>query len=691
MTVNLSLLGGAGWQFFTDNGTPLAGGLLYTYLAGTSTAATTYTTSAGNVPNSNPIVLNSAGRVQTEIWLTQGVSYKFVLKTSAFITIGTYDNIAGAADPADIYAALAASSGSSLVGFIQSGSGAVATTVQAKLRESVSVKDFGAVGDGVTDDTAAIQAAINAASAGQEVIITGVCAITATINLKSGVNIRGGGTLTTAAQTGNFAFFTGTGVSNVDISGLTFNGGGSWTATGFPYYSGTYYGFTNDNSGIELKSGCSDIRIHDNVFTGIGFKCVNANGVTGTHQIGIQVNNNYFKNNGQAAVVMNFTDNSCANGNVIDGVYGNLASSAAVSKYADGILIYSCFNLTASNNTIRDIIRIGIVLEGDGATGNGNIVVSGNSISNFHDCKDSEYNCGIWNEIGKSGEGCVVIGNSINNKDAVAGVRAPIGIEGREITVVGNNVESIELGIGIKGVESKVIGNSIHSCYIGIQCDNQSPTGRAYYMNNHIHNNGGQGIYLNILSKGTFSICGNIIENNGQSAGLAVNEYAGIGIDGYYNNQKVVITGNTFVTSAIGADVTGQLYGIMGQLVIGADFPYTLNYITNNTFLCNSTPTAIDSKPCAFGYWDTVGAVDLALDGLLLPAGNTTSKSPTGGFFYSTTGVALADKTSDANGINKFIGKAVWNTTTNEFVYAVGATDTSHWFNAVGADTITPV
>jgi hypothetical protein len=98
MAVKLSPLAGAGWQFFDNLGTPLAGGLLYSYTAGTTTPQATYTSTAGNIANSNPIVLDAAGRTANEVWLTTGVSYKFVLQTAAAVTIGTYDNVSGIND-----------------------------------------------------------------------------------------------------------------------------------------------------------------------------------------------------------------------------------------------------------------------------------------------------------------------------------------------------------------------------------------------------------------------------------------------------------------------------------------------------------------------------------------------------------------------------------------------------------------
>lgn len=96
MAVLLSPVGGVAAQFFNNDGVPLSGGLIYTYAAGTSTPATTFTTNAASIPHSNPIVLDSAGRVPTgEIWLTDGVSYKFVLKDSTGALLATYDNIVG--------------------------------------------------------------------------------------------------------------------------------------------------------------------------------------------------------------------------------------------------------------------------------------------------------------------------------------------------------------------------------------------------------------------------------------------------------------------------------------------------------------------------------------------------------------------------------------------------------------------
>lgn len=81
-------------QYFTTGGAVLAGGKIFSYIAGTVTPQATYTDQSGGTPNANPVVLDSGG--QAPIWLDPSLAYKFVIQDSSGATIETVDNVSAA-------------------------------------------------------------------------------------------------------------------------------------------------------------------------------------------------------------------------------------------------------------------------------------------------------------------------------------------------------------------------------------------------------------------------------------------------------------------------------------------------------------------------------------------------------------------------------------------------------------------
>lgn len=343
-------------QFVDANGVPLSGGKLYTYSAGTTSPLVTYTDSTGSVPNTNPIILDSRG--EASVWLFSSLGYKFVLKTAQDVLVYTVDNINGVITPDQFNMA-------SSVGYLPAGPGAVGTTVQTKLRESVSVKDFGAVGDGVTDDTSAIQTAINYA---QSIIASvylpeGNYLITNTIQITSPVTIFGDGwgscfyvspsfssvadvlAINPSAYTENIILrdfsitpqsgtparygisidITSHGVAYCEFSGIRINRLGSYCFATIPAPSPLIDGFFTSVidrcvfiGGIYLDKTGDSLRITNNTITGprIGIYVNQVSGSFDGGAHGLLIDGNNITSDGGALYVANSTMGVFSNNNV---------------------------------------------------------------------------------------------------------------------------------------------------------------------------------------------------------------------------------------------------------------------------------------------------------------------------------------------------------------------------------------
>jgi hypothetical protein len=496
MSVTPSPIGGFAAQFFDNNGVILSGGKIYTYAAGTTIPQATYTNASGAPPHTNPIVLESAGRVPGgEIWLTDGLVYKFVIETSTGGLLGTYDNITGVnsnfvnytvqeevitatagqtvfnlstinytpgTNSLSVYidgvnqyvgdsyletdsntvtftagvhvggevkftTAIQTTTGAvdaSIVSYDPPFTGSVATNVEAKLAQYVSVKDFGAVGDGVTDDTATIADALatgasvyfpegtyktdlqTITTAGQTLFGAGeksiILAKTAGANLfvveadyVSFRNLRMNGA-ETGSSNNDFAIFTATAtpaqflaVENVLFSGAS-------AASGFnnavKFDSGCNYGSVIgcvierlwgnlSGNGYGILNGANNATFRDNTLL--------ASSGRGRHGIYIssgasdnEISGNFLSSFDLEGITQYSTgvQPACSRNKYI----GNslIACAASNNPTSGSIGIYGhSSGAVISANTITSSGQIGIAVDGTGVTDCANTIISDNFVA----------------------------------------------------------------------------------------------------------------------------------------------------------------------------------------------------------------------------------------------------------------------------------------------------------------------
>ena len=434
MAVNLSPVGGVAAQFFTNTGAVLTGGKLYTYSAGTTTPQAAYTSSSGATAWTNPIVLDAAGRVSGsgEIWLTDGITYKFVLKDSNDVLIATYDNVSGInsnavsftnqqqiitatagqtvfnlsisyqpgtnslsvfvdgvnqygpgaqyaytetdSDTVTFVSGLhvgasvkftttqqqgAGAVNASQVTYDPAGAGAVATNVQAKLRQTVSVKDFGAVGDDSTDNLLFFKAALlylGTQGGGALYVPAGVYRVSSPIIVTSNIELFGDGI--TSQIKNSVGTYTNAGdVIHIGVSSEWVG----WSNSGSAVTDAT---IANFDAGDYSKINASNVYVHDlHVSTsatagtqGLGIWAVNAQNFV--------IENIWSTNTATPVSVANdsaIAQMACRNGvvrNVIQVTSGRWYDLVYIGD-AEFIDVSGCMNNPTSNSTLNAAITIG--------------------------------------------------------------------------------------------------------------------------------------------------------------------------------------------------------------------------------------------------------------------------------------------------------------------------------------------
>ena len=387
------------FRAFTANGAPLAGGLLYTYAAGTTTPLATYTDQSGATPNANPVVLDANG--QANVWLKSGLTYKINLTDASLVqqTGWPADGIvadAGAATLVALADAATLANGDALLAVQQPVTGAAARTQHQKNADFKSLTDFtGADPTGATNSDAALQAAINY---GAFEVPDGTFVIGGVMTVNNNVIMRGAGKLKSIIKQKNAAncnLFNVNGDYTIEAYNMQFDGNAvnqtsvAGSTDGFAVPIGSIIldhcylhhfkcniirtGNVENTFGyaFDINKYAHDLSITNCIFdqgaTGLGYgdhirlHKVTRGFISNNYMVGglspvrgdyycsfITVSNNYITATGDVGVTLALCTDSTITGNVC--TY-NLHNGIEI----DSVKRVTCVGNTCSNNTFRGI------------------------------------------------------------------------------------------------------------------------------------------------------------------------------------------------------------------------------------------------------------------------------------------------------------------------------------------------
>lgn len=485
---------------------------------------------------------------------------------------------------------LAADAGASLVGFVHSGEGAIPRTTQARLREAFfSVCDYGAVGDGVTDDTLSIRAAITAAGvrgtvlfpSGKTFLISGAInplegqtlwgygsALKRSAEVKAATSTAiGTGSSPTAITVVDGSFFSvgmdvtvysGSSydpqthrvlsvVGNVVTVGTNFTvafPSGGTLITAFPMISGA----ANRVSvlGLELDGNRSANTSLAKWEVHAAVRLASDYGLVEACYLHDEVCEGVYAGGAAISVVGNTIVNCGGNGIHFSGCAGAEASGNYIKNcnilgtapgHADGLICFS--NATEYTHVVNNYLDTGIggVASID-SDDNSSVVITGNIIRS---CTTTAIE-GIFPSTTKGGK-CVISNNLIYDSVQVSLNFTPSFAAGSgpySWTFSGNYLSNTRLTLA-KGFDLLVQGNiislpsdTVNPCISVAECQ------RASILGNQI-TGGGNGLYISGANTYGLKISGNTILNNYQR---------GINFDGASSGRGNSIEGNTILVES---------------------------------------------------------------------------------------------------------------------------------------------